>query len=68
MTFPVDMHRAARALGFALAGLFLPLSGWSAELDGRSLAVWWALPFAGVLLSIALFPLVAMRVWHHHYG
>jgi Na+/H+ antiporter NhaD/arsenite permease-like protein len=25
------------------------------------------LPFAGVLLSIALFPLIAPRFWHHHY-
>ena len=28
----------------------------------------WALPFAGVLLSIALFPLIAPQFWHHHFG
>ncbi len=28
----------------------------------------WSLPFAGLLLSIALFPLVAGKFWHHHYG
>ena len=27
-----------------------------------------ALPFAGLLLSIALVPLLAARFWHHHYG
>jgi Na+/H+ antiporter NhaD/arsenite permease-like protein len=30
--------------------------------------VWWAVPFAGILLSIAIVPLVAPFVWHHHYG
>jgi Na+/H+ antiporter NhaD/arsenite permease-like protein len=29
--------------------------------------VWSAIPFAGMLLSIALFPLLAPRFWHHHY-
>jgi Na+/H+ antiporter NhaD/arsenite permease-like protein len=28
----------------------------------------WGLPFAGMLLSIALFPLLASSFWHHHYG
>ncbi len=28
----------------------------------------WALPFAGILLSIALMPLLAPSFWHHHYG
>jgi Na+/H+ antiporter NhaD/arsenite permease-like protein len=28
----------------------------------------WGAPFLGLLLSIALAPLVAPRVWHRHYG
>jgi len=40
----------------------------AAELDGRQLAVWWGIPFAGVLLSIALVPLLAPIFWHHHFG
>jgi Na+/H+ antiporter NhaD/arsenite permease-like protein len=28
----------------------------------------WGIPFAGLLLSIALLPAVAPKVWHHHYG
>jgi Na+/H+ antiporter NhaD/arsenite permease-like protein len=27
----------------------------------------WAIPFAGLLLTIAIAPLVAPRLWHHHY-
>jgi Na+/H+ antiporter NhaD/arsenite permease-like protein len=34
---------------------------------GTQLPAWSALPFLGILLSIALFPIVAPRVWHHHY-
>ncbi len=36
--------------------------------DGGGLSVWWVLPFAGMLLSIALGPLVAAHFWHSHYG
>jgi Na+/H+ antiporter NhaD/arsenite permease-like protein len=28
----------------------------------------WALPFAGLLLTIATGPLVFAKIWHHHYG
>jgi Na+/H+ antiporter NhaD/arsenite permease-like protein len=49
-----------------LAGAALPAM--SAELDGASLSVWWGLPFAGMLLSIALMPLLVPTFWHHHFG
>lgn len=35
---------------------------------GARLALPWALPFAGLLLTIAMAPLTIPRVWHHHYG
>src|SRR5262249_12422918 len=35
---------------------------------GALLPVWSAVPFVGMLLSIALFPLLAPVFWHHHYG
>lgn len=38
------------------------------HLDGAELDLLWAVPFAGILLSIALFPLFAPSFWHHHYG
>ncbi|MCB0284567.1 MAG: sodium:proton antiporter, partial [Calditrichaeota bacterium] len=38
------------------------------HLDGRTLTLWWIIPFVGILLSIAVFPLVAPHFWHHHYG
>ncbi|MCP8937996.1 sodium:proton antiporter [Alsobacter sp. SYSU M60028] len=37
-------------------------------IDGATLGLGWALPFAGILISIALGPLVAPHAWHRHYG
>src|ERR1700710_2771025 len=58
---------AARWLaGAALAAL--PLGASAATLDGATLSPWWTIPFAGILLSIAVVPLVASSAWHHHFG
>ena len=35
---------------------------------GAQLSAWWGLPFAGMLLSIALLPLAAPALWQHHAG
>lgn len=40
----------------------------SAEELGKYLPLWSIIPFAGILLSIAIFPLVAPEFWHHHFG
>lgn len=39
----------------------------SEESLGTLLPLWTVIPFAGILLSIALFPLLAPSFWHHHY-
>jgi len=36
--------------------------------DREVLPLLWALPFAGLLVSIAVGPLVAPRFWHRHFG
>jgi len=38
------------------------------HLDGSSLSMLWILPFMGILLSIALCPLIVPEYWHHNYG
>jgi len=48
--------------------LLAPACASAAEVDGSQLSAAWGIPFAGLLLSIALCPLVATRFWHHHYG
>jgi Na+/H+ antiporter NhaD/arsenite permease-like protein len=40
----------------------------SPALDGTQMGAAWALPFAGILLSIALGPLLMPKIWHAHYG
>ena len=37
-------------------------------LDGAAMGWPWALPFAGILLSIATGPLLLPKFWHAHYG
>ena len=36
--------------------------------DGAAMGWPWALPFFGILLSIATGPLLFPKIWHHHYG
>jgi Na+/H+ antiporter NhaD/arsenite permease-like protein len=48
--------------------LLCPLWATAAEFDGARLSPVWGVPFAGILLSIALMPLLTPGFWHHHYG
>jgi Na+/H+ antiporter NhaD/arsenite permease-like protein len=43
-------------------------AGGAPHLDGAAFSLIWALPFAGMLLSIAIFPLLAPNFWHHNFG
>ena len=38
------------------------------SIDAAQLTAWWGLPFAGMLLSIAVLPLLVPAFWHHHAG
>jgi Na+/H+ antiporter NhaD/arsenite permease-like protein len=54
----------------ALAALLYFLPGWAmaADFDGSRLSPIWGVPFAGLLLSIAVMPLLLPHFWHHHFG
>ncbi|HYF43236.1 MAG TPA: sodium:proton antiporter, partial [Ramlibacter sp.] len=56
-----------RRLALALA-LLVPQLALAADFDGSRLAPVWGIPFAGLLLSIALMPLLVPQFWHHHFG
>ena len=38
------------------------------HLAGENLAIFWIIPFVGILLSIAVLPLVAAEFWHYNFG
>lgn len=65
---------ALRFIGLALVAAFALVSPAMAagdgapHLDGAELGLLWIVPFCGILLSIALFPLLAPDFWHHHFG
>ena len=40
----------------------------ASEFEGSQLNFFWAIPFAGLLLSIALLPLMVPGFWHRHFG
>ncbi len=42
--------------------------GSAPHLSGENLAIFWIIPFVGILLSIAILPLVASDFWHHNFG
>jgi Na+/H+ antiporter NhaD/arsenite permease-like protein len=54
-----------------VAALLLPadpaLAAAAHGLDGARLGWGWAVPFAGILLTIAAGPLLFKSFWHHHY-
>jgi Na+/H+ antiporter NhaD/arsenite permease-like protein len=64
--------RVARALSAAAAAVLFLAAGAppaaAAGVSGAALSLAWGIPFAGLLLSIALMPLIAGHIWHHHYG
>ena len=63
------LKRASLYFMLILAGCVLGEPALAAEgLDGKSLSFLWALPFCGLLLSIATGPVLFPHVWEHHYG
>ena len=51
-----------------LASALAPAAAYASEGHGTEFSLIWAVPFAGILLSIAIFPLLLPNFWHHHYG
>ncbi len=67
MTKEAMASRGVALLATALPAVLAAGSAEAAEgVDGASLGPLWALPFAGILLSIALGPLLAPHAWEHH--
>jgi len=48
-----------------LLALMMPGMALASEFDGAVLSLVWSIPFIGMLLSIALLPMLAPLVWHH---
>ncbi|HEX4408908.1 MAG TPA: sodium:proton antiporter [Xanthobacteraceae bacterium] len=57
-----------RFIALLFAFVLLPGIAQAADLDGASLSWPWALPFVGILLTIAVGPLAFRNFWHQHYG
>ena len=62
------MKRSILLLIFIVPNILLGSSDSQFVLDGTQLSIIWVVPFIGILLSIAVFPLVLPRFWHQHFG
>jgi len=60
--------KSMRVQSALLPLLFAPLPALAAAFDGAELSLLWGIPFAMVLLSIAIGPLLMPRMWHHYFG
>jgi Na+/H+ antiporter NhaD/arsenite permease-like protein len=59
---------SARFLALLIVSVLSPGAAQAATLDGATLNWPWALPFVGILLTIACVPLASRHFWHDHYG
>ncbi len=59
---------AISATGLLAGTPALEEGGHAGESLGAQLPLWSVIPFIGILLSIAIFPLLAEEFWHHHFG
>lgn len=55
-------------VGLSIAGPAFAAVAGAPHLDGGEMGLLWVVPFAGILLSIAVFPLVLPHFWHAHFG
>ncbi len=55
-------------MALTLCFLGAPSAALAADFDGALLTAVWGVPFTGILLCIALMPLLTPHFWHHHYG
>jgi Na+/H+ antiporter NhaD/arsenite permease-like protein len=62
------MHRSMSRVLVVPALILSTGSAEAASLDGAAMSLAWALPFAGLLMTIATGPTLFRKIWHAHYG
>lgn len=66
------MSKVCSAFLLLLASLVVPCVAFAAAghptIPGAQLSAVWVVPFACMLLSIAIMPLALPHIWHHHFG
>jgi len=64
----MNYYNIIKLIIFIIPVLGLAGDGSFPHLSGEDLGVIWVVPFVGILLSIAIFPLVAPHFWHQNFG
>lgn len=68
LPLPTVAENAVPIQEVAAASAEKALAGGAPHLDGASLGLIWVAPFLGILLSIAIFPLLLPHFWHQNFG
>jgi len=63
----LDLAAAGAVIALLMGGPALAADA-APHIRGAKLGALWVVPFAGLLLSIAILPLATPQLWHHHYG
>jgi Na+/H+ antiporter NhaD/arsenite permease-like protein len=61
-------HYLARLATITTTSVLAATPAFAAGIEGAKLSFLWAVPFIGMLLSIAIFPLANSHFWEHHQG
>jgi Na+/H+ antiporter NhaD/arsenite permease-like protein len=64
----LTMNRLLTTLSAATVLSLAASPAFAAGLEGAKLSILWAIPFVGMLLSIAIFPLANAHFWEHNQG
>ena len=62
------MFKKILFISFFVTALFGGDTVGAAHLTAEDFNLFWLIPFIGILLSIALLPLINSKFWHHNYG
>ena len=63
------MFKKTIVFSFLMTSIFASeIHGVHHHLSAEDFSLFWLIPFIGILLSIALIPLIKPSFWHHHYG
>jgi Na+/H+ antiporter NhaD/arsenite permease-like protein len=68
MKRPAGLTLTAGVAFAAFSGIDPALAAEAGDLPGQTMSLWWAVPFVGLLLSIATGPLLYPHVWERHDG
>lgn len=64
----INLKKTVILFSIFLANTSLSLAAQDYALPASEMSLFWAIPFIGILGSLALMPILLPKIWHPHYG